>query len=391
MALTATADSREAPLARPLELICIALVVAHVAYLASSYWQGSWIVGPDGQGVASDFVNVWAAGKLTLGHEPWLAYDWPAHKAVEDIAVGHAFDGYYGWHYPPMFLFAAALLALVPYASAYLAWLAVTFPAYAVAIRAIAGERAGYLIAAAFPAVLANAVVGQNGFLTAALMGGALVMLVERPILAGVLIGLLTYKPHIGLIIPIVLIASGHWRAFASASVTALVIAAASLLAFGAQTWSAFFASISHTSQAFLSDGWANFGKLQTAFGLARSLGAPEVAAWMMQGALALDVALVVVLIWRSRAAYEIKAAALATGAMLATPYLYTYDLVVLAVPLAFLFRLGRGDGFLPYEASGIALACVLIASFPFVAVPVGFFAVLAVAALIVRRAWFSK
>jgi hypothetical protein len=317
MALTATADSREAPLARPLELICIALVVAHIAYLASAYWQGIWIVGPDGHGVASDFVNVWAAGDLVLQGKPWLAYDWPAHKAVEDIAVGHGFDGYYGWHYPPMFLFAAAALALVPYAAAYVAWLAVTFPAYAVAIRAIADTRAGYLIAAAFPAVLANAVVGQNGFLTAALLGGALVMLVERPILAGVLIGLLTYKPHLGLLFPIVLIASGHWRAFASASVTALLIAAASLLAFGAQTWLAFFASISHTSQAFLSDGWANFGKLQTAFGLARSLGAPEVAAWMMQGALALDVALVVVLIWRSRAGETVAGARATSGVLI--------------------------------------------------------------------------
>jgi hypothetical protein len=387
MAFADIGQTRSAPLSRPLELVCIALVVAHVVYLAASYWQGTWIVGPDGKGVASDFVNVWAAGKLVLQGQPWLAYDWPAHKAVENAAVGHAFDGYFGWHYPPMFLFAAAILALVPYSFAYALWLLATCPAYLGVVRAIIGERSGYLLAAAFPAVLANAVVGQNGFLTAGLLGGALVMLIERPILAGVLIGLLTYKPQLGLIIPIVLAASGHWRVFASASVTALVIALASLAAFGSETWLAFFASISHTSQAFLSDGWANFGKLQTAFGLARTLGAPEIAAWMIQGALALDVALVVVLIWRSRAAYEIKAAALATGTLLATPYLYTYDLVVLAVPLAFLFRLGRRTGFLPYEAGGIALACVLIASFPFVAFPVGFFALLVVAALIGRRA----
>ncbi len=379
------------PLARPLELACVALTLGHVVYLAASYWQGTWIVGPDGKGIASDFVNVWAAGKLALQGTPALAYDWPIHKTIEDLAVGHSFAGYFGWHYPPMFLFAAAALAALPYPVSYLLWLAATFPAYLGAIRSIIGERSGYLLATAFPALLANFVVGQNGFLTAGLFGGALVMLEKRPVLAGVMIGLLTYKPHFGLLIPIVLIASGHWRTFASASVTALIIAALSLAAFGAETWAAFFASISHTSQAFLSDGWADFGKLQTMFGLARTLGAPEQTAWIMQGAMALAAAVTVVTIWRGKAGYDIKAAALATGTMLATPYLYTYDLVVLAVPLAFLFRLGRRTQFLPYEASGMALACALIASFPFVTFPVGFAALLIVAALIVRRAWAAK
>lgn len=391
MAVAHTARAQAAPLGRPLELACFALVIAHLAYLAASYWQGNWIVGPDGQGVASDFVNVWAAGKLALGHQAALAYDWPAHKAVEELAVGHAFAGYFGWHYPPMFLFAAAALALVPYAPAYALWLLATFPAYVGAVRAIVGERSGYLLAAAFPALLSNVIVGQNGFLTAGLIGGALVTLEKRPALAGVLIGLLTYKPHLGLLFPLALAAGGHWRAFASASVTAALVAAASLAAFGAETWLAFFASISHTSQAFLSDGWADFGKLQTMFGLARSLGATETAAWLMQGALALDAALAVVLIWRGRAPHEVKAAALAAGAMLATPYLYTYDLVVLAVPLAFLFRLGRRHHFLRHEATGMALACALIASFPFVTFPVGFFAVAIVAALVLRRAWLAR
>jgi arabinofuranan 3-O-arabinosyltransferase len=375
----------------PIKLVAIALVVAHAVYLVASYWQGTWITAPDGRGVASDFVNVWAAGKLTLGHEPWLAYDWPAHKAVEDQAVGQSFAGYFGWHYPPMFLFAAAALGLVPYAPAYFAWLLLTFPAYLAVVRAIIGERSGYLLAAAFPALLSNFVVGQNGFLTAGLFGGALVMLERRPALAGVLIGLLTYKPHFGLLIPIVLIAGGHWRTFMSATATALIIAALSLAAFGVQTWAAFFASISHTSQAFLSDGWADFGKLQTIFGLARTLGAPEHAAWTLQAALAITAAFAVVMVWRSKAAYEVKAAALVTGTMLATPYLYTYDLVVLAVPLAFMFRLGQLAGFLRYEAAGMAIVGALIASFPFVGFPVGFLALMIVAALILRRAWVSE
>jgi hypothetical protein len=164
-------------------------------------------------------------------------------------------------------------------------------------------------------------------------------------------------------------------------------MAAASWAAFGSESWQAFFSGIGHTSQAILSDGLADWGKLQTAFGLTRMLGGSEALAWTVQIVVALIAAGAIAVLWRSRATYEIKAAALGTGALLATPYLFTYDLVVLAVPLAFLFRLGRARGFLPHEVAGIGLACLLILIFPFVTAPVGFAAVLVVAALIVRRA----
>jgi arabinofuranan 3-O-arabinosyltransferase len=420
-----------AKLARPVELVCFALVVAHAVYLVTAYLQDIWITAPDGGGVPSDFVNVWAAGRLVLEGHAAAAYDWPTHKLVEESAVGHPFDGYFGWHYPPTFLFVAAGLSLLTYATAYALWVFGTFPAYLAAIRAIVGDRVGYLLAAAFPAVLGNFIVGQNGFLTAGLIGGALVLLERRPILAGVLIGLLSYKPHLGLLFPIALAAGGYWRAFVTAAVVAALMAAAAWFAFGSDTWQAFFGNIGHTSQAFLSDGWADFGKLQTAFGLVRTLGGNEPLAWTVQAIFALAAAAAIVLLWalpspsperggsaceacrggvemiepattptrRPAAAdlplsggglngsYEIKAAALGAGAMLATPYLYTYDLVVLAVPLAFLFRLGRARGFLPHEMSGIGVACLLILIFPFVKAPVGFAAILVVAALIARRA----
>jgi hypothetical protein len=200
-----------------------------------------------------------------------------------------------------------------------------------------------------------------------------------------VLIGLLTYKPHLGLLFPIALIAGGHWRVTATATVVAMLMAAASWLAFGSESWEAFFASIGHTSQAFLSDGWADWSKLQTAFGLTRMFGGGETLAWTVQIALALVTAAGVAVLWRSRAGYEIKAAALATGALLATPYLYMYDLVVLAVPLAFLCRLGA-RGFLPHELTAIGVACLLIFVFPLIKAPLGFGAVIIVAMLIVRR-----
>jgi len=375
-----------APLPRLVASVCLAFLAGHVVFLLGSYIDGSWLIAKDGSGVPSDFVNVWAAGKLALAGNPAGAYDWATHKLVEESAVGHPFDGYFGWHYPPTFLFVAAALSLMPYAVAYVVWAFGTFPLYLAAVRAIIGDRIGYLLAAAFPAVLADFYAGQNGFLSAGLIGGALYLLERRPIAAGVLIGLLTYKPHLGLLFPIALLAGGYWRAFFAAGVVGALMAAASLYAFGVESWTAFIANIPHASQAFLSNGWADWAKLQTAFGLMRSLGCSERLAWTVQVAVGLAAAGAIAALWRSRLPYEIKAAALGVGVMLATPYLYLYDVVVLAVPLAFLISLGRRCGFLPHELASMGFACLLILAFPFVTAPVGFAAIFIVAALIARR-----
>jgi arabinofuranan 3-O-arabinosyltransferase len=374
-----------AKLARPVELVCFALIVVNAVYLAASYVQGTWLIAPNGSGIESDFVNVWAAGRLALAGHAAAAYDWPTHKLMEETAVGHAFDGYFGWHYPPTFLFVAAALSLLPYAAAYALWVFATFPAYLVAIRAIIGDRVGYLLAAAFPAVLPNFIVGQNGFLTASLVGGALLLLETNPIAAGILLGLLTYKPHLGLLFPIALAAGGYWRAFFTAAIVAVLMAGASWLAFGNEAWLAFLGNIGHTSQAFLSQGWADWSKLQTAFGLTRTLGGSERLAWIVQAVVSLVAAISVAIVWRGKAAYDIKAAALGVGVLVATPYLYIYDLVALAVPIAFLLRLGNARGYLSRELIGIALACGLILIFPFVKFPVGFAALLLIAGLVAR------
>src|SRR6202034_2009165 len=148
----------------------------------------------------------------------------------------------------------------------------------------------------------------------------------------------------------------------------------------------------------FLSEGWADWSKLQTAFGLTRTLGGSETLAWTVQAAVSLAAAVLVAIVWWSKAAYDLRAAALGVGVLLATPYLYTYDLVVLAVPIAFLLRLGDARGYLPKDSPknlpkelpreliGIGVACGLILIFPFVKFPVGLAALLLIAGLVARR-----
>lgn len=384
--IASSGGSAELHKSRALELVCFGLVVAHAVYLAASFVQGSWLIDGQGHGIPTDFVNVWAAGRLVLEGRPEAIYDWTAHKAVENAAIGYSFEGYYAWLYPPPFLFPAALLATLPIAAAQALWSLVTFPAYLLAIRAIVGHRLGILLAGAFPAVLSNFIVGQNGFLSAALLGGALGFMQRRPMLAGCLLGMLSYKPHLGILFPFVLIASGRWRVFWSAAAMTALLQAASLIAFGSSTWLAFVQSLAIGSQAFLAEGQAGWNKLQSLFGVVRWLGGSESLAWSLQAGLIVIVAIGLCAAWRSRISFDLKAAALGAGALLATPYLYLYDLAVLAVPMAFLFRLGLSKGFLWGELIGLAAASFFILIFPVVTAPVGALSVLTVALLIGRR-----
>jgi len=368
-------------------VIGLALALGYVVFLFGAYLQGHFLTDAERRPIANDFVDVIAAGRLALDGAAASAYDWPLHKAAEVRALGHDFADYYGWHYPPPFLFVAMALALLPYLAAMLLWLGATLAAYAAALRHILGDRVGVLVALGFPAAIWNVTAGQNGFLTAALIGGALGLLERRPALAGLCLGLLTYKPQFGLLFPLVLIVDRRWTTIIVAALVALAMAAASWLAFGSASWQAFLHWLPITSHVVLGEGRADFGRLQSLFGLVRAHGGGEALAWTVQSAASIATAALVVWLWRRRAPYEMKAAALAAGTLLVTPYVYMYDVVVLAVAVAFVLRLALQRGFLASEAAGLAAAGLLILIFPTVKTQVGLAAVLIVMMLIVHRA----
>ena len=263
--------------------VCLVLAIANVTLCLSAYFSHWWVYDPNGLGIPTDFINVWAAGRLVLDGLPAQAYDWDIQKQVEVAKLGQDFVGYFAWHYPPPFLFVASLLAQLPYQVAYIGWVVVSFLPFLVAMRAIVGRDFGYLLALAIPMAFINALVGQNGFLTAALIGGTLYLIPIRPVLAGICLGLLTYKPQYGLLFPIALIAAGHWRVFVSAGVTAVVLAIASWLAFGIESWLAFFHWMPKFSQTFLTEGKAPWWKLQSIFSLVRYFGGSEPLGWAFQ------------------------------------------------------------------------------------------------------------
>jgi Glycosyltransferase family 87 len=345
----------------------VLLIAAYVVTFAALFVTKSGVNDAFGRPLGTDFANVYAAGQMALEGRAAQAYDWQAHHAVQKAIANRADTPYFGWHYPPLFLLAAVALAHLSYLGALLAFQAVTLGAYLAVIHRVVERPDVWLPAAAFPAVFVNLGHGHNGFLTAALIGGALLVLDRRPVLAGVLIGCLAYKPQFGLLIPLVLVATGRWRTIAAASATVTALCALTLAAFGTGPWVAFYHSLSLTQHVILEEGATGFHKIQSVFAALRLVGAPVSLAYAAQGLTALGLGAALVALWRSPAAIELKAAALTVASLLATPYALDYDLVVLAPAIAFLARHGIREGFAPYEITCLVILWIV----PLVARPV--------------------
>jgi arabinofuranan 3-O-arabinosyltransferase len=171
---------------------------------------------------------------------------------------------------------------------------------------------------------------------------------------------------------------------FFTAGVVAVSMAILSWLAFGTESWQAFFHWMPMFNKAFLVEGRAPWGKMQSIFALTRYFGGPESFAWMLQWIMSATVAGLLAFLWRSRKVpYPLKASALVVGTLLVTPYLFLYDEMVLAIAVAFLVRIGMDDGFERYELPTLGLVAALLMIYPFLGAPTGFGATLLVAALV--------
>jgi hypothetical protein len=308
-------------------------------------------VDPSGRPAGSDFVTFYAAGGLALDGQAAAAYDEPTITGAEKDAVPGS-DWVFLWHYPPSFQLIVAPLAALPYGAALAVWLLLSGGLYLLMVRKLSGHPSALLVGLAFPAVFINAMHGQNGFLNAALLGGGLLLLDRRPWLAGLLIGLLAYKPHFGVLLPFLLMAQGRWRTFASAAVTSISLSAAAWLALGPEPWLAFVRNFGVVSQVLESRALP-WEKIPSVFVTVAGLGAPLPVAYAVHAAVALALAGLTVDAWRRPGSQALKVALAIPAVLAVSPYCFDYDLVLLAIPIGLMAEHARSR---PLPAGGKAL-----------------------------------
>lgn len=323
------------------------------------------IAGPDGRGTPSDFLAFQAAAQLAAAGEAAAAYDWDRLVQVQRELLGWepgAPIGYLGWLNPPAFFFVVHPFAALPYAWAWLAWIGVSVLGFALALNAVLPRPAAILVAFCTPAVVICLGIGQNGLLSGALIVVALTQLDRRPAMAGIALGLLTMKPQLGLLFPVLLAATGRWRVFVVAAAVGLALSAAATLAFGPESWAGFMATLSGTKARYLADAASVHPRIQSIYAFALHLTGREGSAIAVHAAVAAGAAAAVLRLWmrRPEGPAEARAAALIAGMLLMPPYLWIHDTPVVAAAALFLARAGLRDGFLPGEPWLLALPCLL-------------------------------
>jgi hypothetical protein len=281
-----------------------------------------------------DFLGFWSAAQLALAGHAAAAYDNAALHAVQSAAaVGTA---KLPFSYPPGYLLLLMPFGLLPFAAGMIAWSLSTLAFYVSAARRLF-PRSGWL-AVAFPAVFANARMGQNAFVTAGIFMAGLALLESSPFAAGAVLGCLVIKPQLALLLPVAMIAARQWRAIAGAAISSTGILVLGLLVFGPAATAGWIHQLPLLATV-ARDGLGGWSKLGSVYAAARLAGLASGPAILLHALVLMVAAAAVWRIWRSDCDYGAKVAILSAATLLASPYVFFYDAVILVPAFLWLAR----------------------------------------------------
>ena len=308
------------------------LCLGYAALDSSAFWAGAM---SRGQIVGRDFVIFWGAATLLWRGDVLMLFDSTAFLPALDQIFGQklAFNSF---PYPPNSIFLIWPLGLLPYGAALPLWLGGTFVFLAALLRRAQIGWFGIVALLLSPSSVVNLCSGQNGYLSAALLCGGLLLLQRRPGIAGCLIALLTFKPQLGLMLPLLLIAGRYWRGFIAASLGVVLLIAATLPVVGIEGWLLYFGTSMKQQIDFLQHGSGFFQQMSpTYFMTVRLMGGELATAWAAQAVVAIVVAGAGIWVFRQNVARDLKVAVILSATALFSAYLLNYDLVI--VPVAIL------------------------------------------------------
>lgn len=366
-----------------LRLYGLGVILILVSVVVGLITKHLWPFVANGNPVCIDFGIFWLSGRFAAAGDMARIFDYSSFTSaqaaffdpgscpiVDGSTTGGPVVNPNRFWYPPVFLLLVYPFGIMKYSIALAVWLIVSFALYLAAVYMIISRSTAVILAATPFVLLANVYLGQNGLFTAALIGFSLVFMERRPLLAGVFLGLLTYKPHFGVLFPIALLASRNWRALGSALSTTVGLSIVATTVFGYEGWISFIDGFTHRNPG-LGGASGIEPRLQSVFGMLYLTGdgASTWVSWSVQLAVASMVALGIWMLWAKPISYNLKAAALCAGAFLVTPYVLVYDLCILPIAIAFFVKEGLSRGFLPGERMAILIFSGLLF---FMKLPIG-------------------
>lgn len=281
-------------------------------------------------GTARDFGVFWTAGSMAAHGEAAKIFDPAAFRQVMTGLVGVQSENL-PFLYPPHSVLFFLPLSIVTPTTALVLWLLATFGILATLLwREVARPSESMIALLLSPASIINIACGQNAYLSTGLLAGALLMIERRPVIAGILLGLLSYKPQFGIAIPFLLLAGRHWQTFIAASITTIGLVVMSLLLFGSESWLLYLKAAGGHLDFIRQWGFTSY-----TFYMALSLyGLTLWQAALIHAGLALLVVAAVIWAWRQNAPHALKCSVALVGVVSVAPYLLPYDMLIIAVAI---------------------------------------------------------
>lgn len=292
-----------------------------------------------------DFANYWIAGKLVVtgGSADLFGLQTTYFKHMTD-----AFGAGYPWHawsYPPHYLLLVWWTGYFGYATALWLFIAVTLVPFLYAVRRFTGRMDLNVILMMLPFIAVNFFAVQNGFISAALALGALGWRSSQPVLAGILLGLLTIKPQLGFLFPLLLLAERRWTMLASSVATIIVLIAVSAMLFGIDAWKSYFEHVIPYQAGVMKQGAGFFLSMLTSFyGALRNLGTEYSAAITAHAIFAVPIAIATVVAFFKVQDGQDRAILLIIGTFLISPYALSYDMGLVSAAATLIAIKGGGS-----------------------------------------------
>jgi len=298
---------------------------------------GADLIAPNGMPLGADFISLWSAAWLAHTGNAAGAYNQAAIFAAHLVAVPTN-TATTLWHYPPTFLLVLLPLGSLPYLTALAIFILSTLLIYLLVLYRLRPHWSTLLFVLSYPAVWLNFLSGQNAFITAALLAGGLLAIDKpnqrRSLAGGVIWGLLSYKPQLGLMLPLALLAKRRWAAMIGAGLSVLLFAGLSVAVLGVAPWQAFIANIPHPFR-LLENSSLSLPRMVSAFSMVRMAGWDASYAYQAQALSTALAAIFTLALWAdARTSARVRGASLGIAMLMATPHVFHYDLAILAVPL---------------------------------------------------------
>ena len=306
----------------PLAAVLLLLFVGFGVTLLGPRLSRGWPVG------FGDSFALWSWGRFVGEHAAASVYD-PATLRSAQLALGMDPTHFYPFVYPPSFLLILWPLGHLSGWVACAALIVISLPLYLWATVGRNWRSPALLFALTAPTTMITIAFGQSSFLAAALLAGGLRVAAGNPIIGGLLLGLLTYKPQLGLLVPVALVAARLWRTLAAAAAAAAGLIVVTTMLFGGTIWPVWATSLLSFSRHFIDGSGPIVHWMPTILGAFLQFGAAPMTALLAQWIGTAGAAALVWALFRF-GPQQLACAGLLVAALLATPYAYVYDMPIL-------------------------------------------------------------